>query len=208
MNTFVDQSKEIYKKNTKDGIKLYIKRLGCGCGSGSGCWCLIIFILFAIIASCVASFGDDKEQDESALQPKDQNVVVKPKSNIEQERKSEVTQFSEEITVDDNNKQEVAQSSESYNKENENKSEVIQSPESKSEENVNKSAVTESKEKEAQKTKDKNEGCTNPKIKGNISGGEKIYHVPGGAYYEKTEAEEMFCTEAEAIAKGYRKSKR
>lgn len=46
-------------------------------------------------------------------------------------------------------------------------------------------------------------------IKGNInSKGEKIYHVPGGAFYDKTDAEEWFNTEAEAQAAGYRKSKR
>jgi micrococcal nuclease len=42
-------------------------------------------------------------------------------------------------------------------------------------------------------------------IKGNQSG---IYHVPGGQYYDITNAEEMFCSEAEAVAAGYRKSKR
>jgi micrococcal nuclease len=42
-------------------------------------------------------------------------------------------------------------------------------------------------------------------IKGNQSG---IYHVPGGQYYDITKAEEMFCSEAEAVAAGYRKSKR
>jgi len=62
-------------------------------------------------------------------------------------------------------------------------------------------------------------GCTNQKegcdIKGNISftTGEKIYHVPGGAFYEDTvinseNGERWFCTEAEAIANGWRKSKR
>ena len=46
-------------------------------------------------------------------------------------------------------------------------------------------------------------------IKGNINKkGEKIYHVPGGAYYNKTIAEEYFNTEAEAQAAGYRRSKR
>ncbi|MBC2581920.1 thermonuclease family protein [Clostridium sp. DJ247] len=46
-------------------------------------------------------------------------------------------------------------------------------------------------------------------IKGNInSKGEKIYHVPGGAYYDRTNAEEWFNTEAEAQAAGYRRSKR
>lgn len=42
-------------------------------------------------------------------------------------------------------------------------------------------------------------------IKGNQSG---IYHVPGGQYYDITKAEETFCSEAEAVAAGYRKSKR
>lgn len=46
-------------------------------------------------------------------------------------------------------------------------------------------------------------------IKGNInSKGEKIYHMPGQQYYDKTVPEEWFSTEKEAINKGYRKSKR
>jgi hypothetical protein len=47
------------------------------------------------------------------------------------------------------------------------------------------------------------------KIKGNInSNNQKIYHVPGGFFYDKVKAEKMFYTEEEAIAAGYRKSKR
>lgn len=50
--------------------------------------------------------------------------------------------------------------------------------------------------------------CQNPTIKGNInSRGEKIYHLPGGRYYDVTKAEEWFCTEEEAMKAGYRKSK-
>lgn len=46
-------------------------------------------------------------------------------------------------------------------------------------------------------------------IKGNInSRGEKIYHMPGGAYYERTNPEEWFQTETEAQNAGYRKSQR
>lgn len=50
-------------------------------------------------------------------------------------------------------------------------------------------------------------------IKGNISSsGEKIYHIQGQRYYEKTKIEEnkgerWFCTEEEAIQAGWRKSK-
>lgn len=61
-------------------------------------------------------------------------------------------------------------------------------------------------------------GCTSHKagcdIKGNISynSGEKIYHVPGQEYYSETNispeyGERWFCTESEAIANGWRKSK-
>jgi endonuclease YncB( thermonuclease family) len=45
-------------------------------------------------------------------------------------------------------------------------------------------------------------------IKGNRSrGGDWIYHLPGMPYYNETRAEEMFCTEAEAMAAGYRRSR-
>lgn len=50
-------------------------------------------------------------------------------------------------------------------------------------------------------------------IKGNIStSGEKIYHIPGGEYYDKTvidesKGERWFCTEEEAVNAGWRRSK-
>ncbi len=54
-------------------------------------------------------------------------------------------------------------------------------------------------------------GCN---IKGNISvdTGERIYHVPGQKYYDVTiispqKGERWFCTEAEARAAGWRRSK-
>jgi endonuclease YncB( thermonuclease family) len=51
-------------------------------------------------------------------------------------------------------------------------------------------------------------------IKGNISSkGERIYHVPGGQYYSRTrinpaKGERWFCTEAEARAEGWRRSRK
>ncbi|TPK18324.1 thermonuclease family protein [Mesorhizobium sp. B2-5-7] len=54
-------------------------------------------------------------------------------------------------------------------------------------------------------------GCV---IKGNISAdGERIYHVPGQKYYSVTvisqaKGEKWFCSEAEAVAAGWRRSKR
>jgi hypothetical protein len=52
--------------------------------------------------------------------------------------------------------------------------------------------------------------CDDPEIKGNLTtyNGEKIYHVPGGQFYDVTIAEEMFCTEEEAEDAGFRKSER
>ncbi|PRR77681.1 putative membrane protein YttA [Clostridium liquoris] len=48
------------------------------------------------------------------------------------------------------------------------------------------------------------------KIKGNINKntGEKIYHVPGSTYYDRTKAERWFNTEEEAKKAGYRAPKR
>jgi micrococcal nuclease len=54
-----------------------------------------------------------------------------------------------------------------------------------------------------------------PVIKGNISFGtvEKIYHVPGGEFYDDTkiatqDGERWFCAEADAVAAGWRRSMR
>jgi hypothetical protein len=54
-------------------------------------------------------------------------------------------------------------------------------------------------------------GCD---IKGNVNDkGERIYHVPGGQFYDKTiidprEGDRWFCSPAEAEANGFRRSKR
>ena len=51
-------------------------------------------------------------------------------------------------------------------------------------------------------------------IKGNIAkSGERVYHVPGGALYGRTQineaaGERWFCTEQEAVAAGWRRSLR
>jgi hypothetical protein len=51
-------------------------------------------------------------------------------------------------------------------------------------------------------------------VKGNVSSsGERIYHVPGGKYYDRTgiassRGERWFCSEAEARAAGWRRSRR
>ena len=57
-------------------------------------------------------------------------------------------------------------------------------------------------------------GLSTCSIKGNVSinSGEKIYHVPGQKYYRETNirteyGERWFCTEADASAAGWRKSR-
>jgi hypothetical protein len=53
-------------------------------------------------------------------------------------------------------------------------------------------------------------GCD---IKGNISSsGEKIYHLPGGKYYDQvkiteSKGERWFCSEEEAVSQGWRPSR-
>ena len=51
------------------------------------------------------------------------------------------------------------------------------------------------------------------KIKGNISKSGRIYHVPGGALYDRTKIDEFrgerwFCTEEEALKAGWRRANR
>jgi len=55
--------------------------------------------------------------------------------------------------------------------------------------------------------------CDNPQIKANVTQNGKIYHVPGGVYYDRTDldptnGERLFCTEEEAQAAGWTRSKR
>jgi hypothetical protein len=46
-------------------------------------------------------------------------------------------------------------------------------------------------------------------VKGNLStSGERIYHVPGGQFYARTNPEACFATEEAAAAAGFRRSQR
>jgi micrococcal nuclease len=47
------------------------------------------------------------------------------------------------------------------------------------------------------------------RVKGNINAkGSKIYHIPGGASYDRTVPEQWFCSEEEALTAGFRKAPR
>ncbi|RYD05364.1 hypothetical protein N752_09715 [Desulforamulus aquiferis] len=64
-------------------------------------------------------------------------------------------------------------------------------------------------QQEPQQNKETEAGPKGETIKGNInSRGEKIYHVPGGQYYEQTNPEAWFFTEEEAQTAGFRASKK
>lgn len=49
--------------------------------------------------------------------------------------------------------------------------------------------------------------CPKGQIKGNIgTSGSRVYHLPGGSFYNRTKAEACFKTESEAQAAGFRKA--
>lgn len=52
------------------------------------------------------------------------------------------------------------------------------------------------------------QGSATCPVKGNISKDSKIYHVPGGSFYNRVKPEQCFQTEAEAKAAGFRRSTR
>ncbi|MDT2242943.1 thermonuclease family protein [Paenibacillus larvae] len=69
-----------------------------------------------------------------------------------------------------------------------------------------KKEASQSAPKPSPSTSEGSASCSNPTIKGNRNS--MIYHVPGGAHYNKTKKNVvMFCSEKEAQAAGYRKSK-
>jgi micrococcal nuclease len=73
----------------------------------------------------------------------------------------------------------------------------------------NESRKTQQASASNQPEKHQDKGPNGETIKGNINRkGEKIYHVPGGAYYKQTVPEAWFFTEEEAVKAGYRKSSR
>jgi uncharacterized membrane protein YqiK len=153
-----------------------------GCG---GCGCLG-FILIVLIGGCVALFGGTDEDDADK---KVDNKVV----NVDEEEKDKAKK-----------EQEQEEKAEQAKKEQEEKDKAEQAK--KEQEEKEKAQQAEQDKKEADQAKAE-KACLN--IKGNTSSsGEKIYHVPGGQFYDKTNAEQTFCTEGEAKSAGYRESKR
>ena len=64
-------------------------------------------------------------------------------------------------------------------------------------------------DKQMMNSKNATSGPNGETIKGNINAkGEKIYHMPGSKYYDKTKPEAWFFTEQDAINAGYRAAKK
>ncbi|MGE7590996.1 hypothetical protein [Peribacillus sp. NPDC101480] len=153
-----------------------------GCG---GCGCLG-FILIVLIGGCVALFGGTDEDDSDK---KVDNKVV----NVKEEEKDKAKK-----------EQEEKEKAEQAKKEQEEKDKAEQAKKEQEEQEKAQQAEQDKKEADQAKTE---KACLN--IKGNTSSsGEKIYHVPGGQFYDKTNPEQTFCTEGEAKSAGYRESKR
>ncbi|MGE7648770.1 hypothetical protein ACQKM1_13425 [Peribacillus frigoritolerans] len=155
-----------------------------GCG---GCGCLG-FILIVLIGGCVALFGTDEDDSDKKVD----NKVI----NVKEEEKDKAKKVQEE-----KEKAELAK------KEQEEKEKAEQAKkEQEEQEKAQQAKQAEQDKQEAEQAKTE-KACLN--IKGNTSSsGEKIYHVPGGQFYDKTNPEQTFCTEGEAKSAGYRESKR
>ncbi|MDM5292990.1 hypothetical protein QUF81_07235 [Peribacillus simplex] len=164
-----------------EGEKKKKKKWYWGCG---GCGCLG-FILIVLIGGCVALFGTDEDDSDKKVDNKVINVKEEEKNKAKKE-------------------QEEKEKSELAKKEQEEKDKAEQAK--KEQEEKEKAQQAEQDKKEADQAKTE-KACLN--IKGNTSSsGEKIYHVPGGQFYDKTNPEQTFCTEGEAKSAGYRESKR
>jgi len=101
---------------------------------------------------------------------------------------------SDEVKKDDKDQKEIVKKSDSKKEDDDDKKNTI---------------VKQEKNQEAKPEPKKEAKAVCQNIKGNISGsGEKIYHMKGQAFYNKTDAEKTFCSEVEAKAAGFRKSKR
>jgi hypothetical protein len=70
----------------------------------------------------------------------------------------------------------------------------------------NQSANSQNQQPNTQPSQNSGELDCKGQIKGNISGSNKIYHMPGGSSYNRTKPEACFGTEAEAQAEGFRKA--
>lgn len=174
---------------------------------------VIISLFFLIIILCTACSSGSSSAQKAELKKKELQLINKEKDLKKMEEKL----LEKEL---DNKLRECQKSNENKNKQEEQKR--LDEEKRKQEEQKR---LDEEKRKQEELKKQQQDSNTTPAsqskpeakpvqggtctIKGNKnSKGEKIYHIPGQQFYDKTNAEEMFCSEADAQAAGYRASKK
>lgn len=157
---------------------------------GCGCLILIIFFILGLIGSCASGTKEDTS-------PKTTTPAVEEITSQNSSTTDETTENRKNDTTVDTQTNTKQQST--------NVETTTPATTSSIAENNDVSATYTEKET----NRYHGDGPNGETIKGNInSKGEKIYHVPGGAYYDRTEPEAWFFTEEDARAAGYRPSKR
>ncbi|PEE67305.1 hypothetical protein CN339_28825 [Bacillus thuringiensis] len=163
---------------------------------------VIISLFFLIIILCTACSSGSSSAQKAELKKKELQLINKEKDLKKMEEK--LLEKEKEL---DNKLRECQKSNENKNKQEEQKrldEEKRKQEELKKQQQDSNTTPASQSKPEAKPVQGGT--CT---IKGNKnSKGEKIYHIPGQQFYDKTNAEEMFCSEADAQAAGYRASKK
>lgn len=159
---------------------------------GCGCLILIIFFVLGLIGSCASGTKEDTSS--------------KTTTSAVEETISESSSSTTESTTDKNNTSTSTNTDQTNTEQQTSTVETTTPVVTPSTTENNNTTTTHTSRKVNHYYGDGPNGET---IKGNInSKGEKIYHVPGGAYYDRTDPEAWFFTEEDARAAGYRPSKR
>lgn len=159
---------------------------------GCGCLILIIFFVLGLIGSCASGTKED--------------ISSKTTTSAVEETISESSSLTAEPITDENN---ISTSTNTDQTNTEQQTSTIETTTP-----VITPATTENNNTTTTHTSREvnhyyGDGPNGETIKGNINNkGEKIYHVPGGAYYDRTDPEAWFFTEEDARTAGYRPSKR
>ncbi|PEP46833.1 hypothetical protein [Bacillus pseudomycoides] len=182
---------------------------------------VIITLFFLILILLVSCSNGTSSAEKAELKKKEQQLINKEKELEKFEKKlkekeKELDKKSKECQKNDEEKkkseeqkkleEEKRKQEEEQHKQEEVRKQEEQKKQQEQQAQVKQEAATPAPQPNQKQPTEQGGSCN---IKGNKnSKGEKIYHMPGQQFYDKTNAEEMFCSEAEAKAAGYRASKR
>ncbi|MBD5798658.1 hypothetical protein BHU24_23970, partial [Bacillus pseudomycoides] len=156
--------------------------------------------LIILLASC---FNGDKDTT------KKEDTKVKETATTKQEDEQKQEELKKQQEEEQKKQQELKKQQEEEQKKQQELKKQQEEEQKKQQEQqaqVKQEAATPAPQPNQKQSTEQGGSCN---IKGNKnSKGEKIYHMPGQQFYDKTNAEKMFCSEAEAKAAGYRASKR